>query len=393
MVAVAVKTNKRRPVARTRDTQEVNLHTIASLHAETTVEAYHSLFMNIEILMGTVIEHGVHDEVITIINSARLAQHVRVVSELDKYLAEVTAAAIRFNEETDRTSRKAEADRYSPEATVRRLRDADSNPARLKPPAGGALVTLSVTARLSNSLLASSQAILKAEQVYGAFWTFKARCFVVRRGTSAATAFLAYMAERPKAASRGYRLLTEYKLVQSTYRNAEIYMLVDLPRLVALQDTKIMELSISTRAELQVQDAEDRLPIIQKAELIVSRLPKTVSADSKRYMVNRLVEGMLLDDKKLKLQTARYGVDGPPRQMSAAAALLTHQRIKIIQDLAAMIDVPVSDMQKAVSNKRFSEYVGTFVRMHGAHGWQEACAKVREWKRLKALGTIGRQED
>jgi hypothetical protein len=379
--------HKRRPVAPTKNTQIVNLNTITALKPETTVEAYHTLFMNVELLMGTMLDHGVQDEVITMINSARVAQHVREVSELDRYLDDILASARRWQAESERVAKVAEEERYSPEATVSKLK-LNENPKRLTPPETGEVLWLTVTARLSHSLPPSAAAILRAEQVYGPFWTLRSRCFVLPRGEGAAAAFVAYKAAHPKLEKKGVRLLSEYKLLQTVYRNVDIYMLVDLPRLVALRGIKIIELGLSTREQMREISYEERLPIIERAEVIVSRYPKTVSAESKRYMVHRLVELMLLDEQKNRLRTARYARDGEPIRSSAAASLLSSQRYRISEELAERIGVPPQEIHKAILNKRFSGYIGAFIRLHGLAGWEDACRLVNEWTKLKKLAEI-----
>jgi hypothetical protein len=384
---VAVKTHKRRPVAPTKDTQVVNLNTLTALRPESTVEAYHVLFMNVELLMGTMMDHGAEDEVITMINSARVAQRCREVTELHKFLDEIISSAKRWEDETNRVAKRAEEDRYSPESTVARLRSGD-NPRRLTPPDTGAAVNLTITARLSHSLPQSSAELLRAEQVYGPFWTIRSRCFVVPRGINPHTAFLAYKNANPKFAKKDYRLLTEYRLVQNTYRNVEIYMLVTLPRLFALRDTKVLELGMSTREQMRAADLETRLPIIERAELAVSRLPKIVSADSKRYMVARLVEYMLLDEKRGKLRKARYARDGEPPRYTAASSLLSAQRFAISSRLAERIGVIPQEIHKAITNKAFSSYIGAFLRAGGRSAWEEACALVREWHKLKKMAEV-----
>src|ERR1700741_1382950 len=322
-MAAAVKMHKRRPVAPTKDTQIVNVNTLASLRAETTVEKYHTLFMNVELIMNAMLDYGVTDEVITIINTARLAQHERDVTELDKYRQEIVDSAKRLDEENQRVIDKAEADHYSPEATVLRATTV-SNPVKLRPTEGGMTVMLTVTARLSHNLPTSSASLLKAEQIYGAFWAIKAKCFAVPRGVSVHAAYVAYMEKYPKLKTRGYRLLSEYRVVQSHYRNVDVYMLVNVSKLVALRDSKIIELGLSSRDELRDREYENQLPIIQRAELVAKKLPRTVSPESRRFIVSMLVRTMQLDEKKTRLQTARYARDGKPRNPSAAATLLSH---------------------------------------------------------------------
>lgn len=382
----AVATHKRRPVAPTKHTQKVDINTIANLRPESTVDAYHQLFVNIELLMNAMLDHGAQDEVITMVNTARLAQYARDVSDLDKYLDEIVSSAKRWNEENDRIARTAETEIYSPEATIVRLKG-EQNPRRLNPPENGGIITLNITARLQASLPPSSAKMLKAEQVYGPFWTIKARCFVVRRGThaTAAAAFVAYREKRPKVQERNYRLLTEYKVAQTRYRNCDIYMLVDLPRIVALRDTKIIELGIASKEQIQIRDMEERLPIIERAEVIVARLPRTVSPDSKRYMVHRLVEGMLLDEKRGRLRKARYGRDGEPKSSNPAAQVLAIERFRISSEIAERLKVMPQEIHLALTERAFSNYIGQFMRMHGRDGWVWACKKALEWQKLRKL--------
>ncbi len=383
----AIATHKRRPVAPTKDTQKVDINTLASLRPEVTVEGYHQLFVNIELAMGPMLEHGLTDEIITMVNTARLAQFSRDIPTLDKYLDEIISSAKRWNAENDRIAKMAEAEMYSPEATIVRLKG-DKNPRRLNPPEGGGIVTLNITARLSHSLPPSSAKMLKAEQVYGPFWNIEARCFVIRRSSSHANnaaAFVEYKKTRTKVQKRDYRLLTEYKLQQSRYRNCDIYMLVDIPRLVALRDTKILELGLASKEQIQVRDMEERLPIIERAEAAVARLPITVSADSRRYMVHRLVETMLLDDKKTRLRTARYARDGAPKESNPATQMLSNERFKISVEIAEAIGELPQDIHKALTNRAFSVYIGQFLRMQGRDGWVWACAKAVEWQKLRKL--------
>jgi hypothetical protein len=337
--------------------------------------------------MGTMVDHGAEDEVITMINSARVAQRCREVPKLHMFLNEIITSAKRWEDETNRIARKAEEERYSPEATVTRLRKG-ANPRRLTPPETGAAVNLTITARLSHGLMQSSAELLRAEQVYGPFWTIRSRCFVVPRGVNAHAAFLAYKANNPQFAKKDYRLLNEYRLLQNTYRNVEIYMLMTLPRLFALRDTKILELGMSTREQMQLADMEARLPIIERAELIVSRLPKIVPADSKRYMVQRLVEYMLLDEKRTKLRNARWARDGEPPRYTAANSLLSAQRFAISSRLADRIGVIPQEIHKAITNRAFSSYIGAFLRAGGRAAWEEACALVREWHKLKKMAEV-----
>lgn len=383
----AIATHKRRPVAPTKYTQKVNLNNLDKLRPETSVEAYHQLFVNIELAVNPMLEHGVQDEIITIINTARLAQYARELSDLDKYLEEIVACAYRWNAENERIAKTAEQELYSPEATIARLRG-DENPRRLLPPEGGGIVTLNITARLSNGLLPSSAKMLKAEQVYGPFWNIKAKCFIVRRGAqemSAPAAFVAYRNAKPKVQAKDYRLLPEYKVTQTRYRNVDIFMLVDLPRLVALRDTKILELGLATRAQLQQQDMEERLPIIERAEAIAARMPRTVSAESKRYMVHRLVETMLLDEKRTRLRNARYARDGIPKVHSAAAQILNSERFKISNEIAERAGAMPQEVHLALTNKTFSNFIGVFLRLHGREGWAWACTKAIEWQKLRKL--------
>lgn len=385
----AISTHKRRPVAPTADTQKVTITSLPGLKPEKTVEAYHQLFVNIELLMSTMLEHGVYDEVITMINAARIAQRVHSLEELDRYLEEIVESVNRWNTENAKVAKTAESERYSPEATVSRFNSTD-NPRRLRPPDGGGVITLRVTARLSSGLLPSSAALLRAEQVYGPFWSIKARCFVVPRGThvGAAQAFLAYRNANPKFAKRDFRLLTEYRLAQSQYANCDIYMLVDLPRLMALRDTKILELGIATKSQLRVQNIEESLPIIDRAKAIIARLPTIVSADSREYIKHRLVEAMLLQDKRDRLRKARYGRDGEPRGYTAASSELAYQRFRIAREIAEMIRVPPEDINKAMLDRNFSNYQGMFFRQHGRVGWEKACILAKEWKKLKRLSEI-----
>lgn len=383
----ALATHKRRPVAPTKDTQKVEIGTLASLRPEKTVEAYHQLFVNIELLMNTMLDHGIQDEVITMINSARLAQYARNISDLDRYLEEIIASAKRWNAENERIAKAAESELYSPEATVSRMR-VDENPQHLHPPESGVVVTLNVTARLSHNLPESSAKILKAEQVYGAFWNIKARCFVVPRMASfgaVAQAFQSYESVRTKLKQRKYRLLTEYRVNQTRYKNVEIYMLVDLPRLVALRDTKILELGMASKEQAHRQDAQERLPIIERAESIVAALPRTVSAESKRYMVHRLAENMLLESKKTRLRLARYKRDGEPAPANPARELLANERFRISTEIAAAINVAPQEIHKAIIDRTFSAYVGQFIRMRGAEGWRWACERRAAWERLRKL--------
>lgn len=382
----ALATYKRRPVAPTKNTQKVEIGTLTSLHEEKTIEEYHTLFLNIELLMTSMIDHGLQDEVITMINTARIAQYAKDISSLDKYLLEIVASATRWNEENDRVSLRAETERYSPEATVRRLNDS-GNPIKLTPPETGIITTLTITARLTNTLPLSSASMLRAEQVYGPFWNIKARCFVVPKGTvaGAAALFLDYLAANKKAKKRDYRLLAEYKLSQSVYRNVDIYMLVDVPRLIALRDTKIIELGIASKHQIEVQSLEERLPIIERAEAIVAKLPTIVSSDSRRFMINRLVEFMLLDEKRTRLRKARYARDGEPKASNPASVYLASERFRIARDMAEKIGATSQEIYLALSNKTLSSYAGRFIRIVGVTGWETVRAQAKEWHKLMRL--------
>ncbi len=380
----ALKTSKRRPVARTKETQDVTLDTIGKLKPVTSIQEYHQLFMNVELLMGAMLDYGVHDEVITIINTARIAQNTHDLDYLHKYLAETNAAGKRFQKESMREAAKAEADVYSPEATVNRLTNTN-NPATLRvtSPAGCKLVTLNVTARLSMNLPPSAAKLLRAEQVYGAFWTIKAKCLAVPRGMSTAEAVMAfsqYKATRSKLRAKDYRLLAEYRVVQNTYPNVDIYMLTDLPSLVALRNTKILELGIATLEQIEQINYEEHLPIIDKAKLLVSRLPAVVSADSRNYIMYRLVEDMLLDNKRTALRKARYKRDGQPKESSPATIAIAYQKNKIASEIAVLAGVDTASVISLLINKEVANLIGPTLRNSGRKGWDEVTNLIRDWQ-------------
>lgn len=380
---MALKTSKRRPMARAEDAQIVSLETIGSLKQEASVAEYHQLFMSVELLMSAILDYGVQDEVITMITSSRIAQHTHDLEALHKYLAEVNASANRFHEESRIVANRAESDVYSPEATVQRMTSI-SNPKSLYPTESGMLVTLNITARLSTNLQPSSAKLLKAEQVYGAFWNLKAKCFVLPRGRGlgdAATAFLAYTEKRPKTKARGYRLLSEYRVTQSVYPNVEIYMMTDLPRLVALRDTKIIELSIATREQVEQIDYEERLPIIDRARLEVSRLPSVVSAESRNYIMYRKVEEYLLDNKKTGLRKIRFKRDGNPPDHNSATVAMAYHRFNIVRNIAESTGLMVSSVHEALLTNTFSSLIGPIIQKHGKEGWNSALLLAKEWRK------------
>lgn len=378
---------KRRIIAR-KTTQAVTLETLGSLKYEADVKAYHALFTSVELLANAALEHTFHDELITIINTARLAQYCRNLDDLNRYLDETNQAGVAWNRKLAKEAAVAEqATSYTPEATMTRLQAARNPPKLRVGPSGASVVTLYLTARLDKPLPPSSARLLCAEQVYGPFWTIKARCFAFKRGNSAsvATAFLEYKAKNDAFAKAGFRLLQEYKISQSVYKDYDVYMLLNLSRLTALRDTTILEISLANETSNSTRNVD--LPIIERAEAVAASLPPVVSADSRRYIVHRLAEAMSLEEKRDSLRSQRYKAFGPPRQVNMAAVVARQAMGLLCDDLAATIGVEPKRVSEALAGNYFTSLAGTCIRAHGRAAWDAAVEKAIEWKRLHRIAT------